>query len=97
MSTITPLPNILEIWMELKDHTLLAELMETKGISARKLALEAGWKSHTYAQRLVRGEVKTLKAEPAARIAYLLGVPFNLLFRTHASERSGQVVQEKAS
>lgn len=83
--------------MELRDHTLLAELMETKKISARTLAREAGWKSHTYLQRLLRGEVKTLKAEPAARIAYRLEVPFTLLFVTRASEDSGQTVQKKAS
>ncbi len=87
--------TIVEIWMELKDHTLLAELMETKKISARKLAEDAGWKSHTYLQRLLRGEVKTLKAEPAARIAYRLEVPFNLLFVTRASTSSGQVVREE--
>jgi transcriptional regulator with XRE-family HTH domain len=92
MSAVTAAPTILEIWMELKDHTLLAELMETKKISARNLATEAGWKSHTYLQRLLRGEVKTLKAEPAARIAYKLEVPFNLLFVTRASTNSGQSV-----
>lgn len=83
--------------MELRDHTLLVELMETKKISARTLARDAGWKSHTYLQRLLRGEVKTLKAEPAARIAYRLEVPFNLLFVTRASEESGHNVQKKAS
>lgn len=69
-----------EIWMELKDPTLLAGLMETKNYSARRLARDAGWSSHTYLQRLLRGEVKTLKPVPAARIAHCLEVPFNLLF-----------------
>lgn len=83
--------------MELRDHTLLAELMETKKISARALARDAGWKSHSYMNRLISGEVKTLKAEPAARIAYRLEVPFTLLFMTRVSEDSGQSDQEKAS
>lgn len=97
VSTITAPPAITEIWMELRDYTLLAELMETKKISARTLARDAGWKSHTYLQRLLRGEVKTLKAEPAARIAYRLEVPFTLLFVTRASEDSGQTDQKKSA
>lgn len=83
--------------MELKDHTLLAGLMETKKISARTLARDAGWKSHTYLQRLLRGDVKTLKPEPAARIAYRLEVPFNLLFETRASEDSAQPERRKSA
>lgn len=81
--------------MELKDRTLLAELMDAKGLSARALAKEADWGSHTYLQRLLRGEVKTLKAEPAARIAYALQVPFNLLFVARASEKDGRNEQER--
>lgn len=91
----TTAPVILEIWMELKDRTLLAELMESRGISARQLARDAGWKSHTYLQRLIRGEVKTLQPEPAARIAYRLEVPFNLLFVTRASEKSEQTSRKE--
>lgn len=93
MSAVLALPQLMEIWMEVKDHTLLKELMETKGISARTLAKDAGWKSHTYLQRILRGEVKTLQPEPAARIAYRLEVPFNLLFVTKASENPAQNVR----
>lgn len=75
-----------EIWMELKDPTLLAGLMEAKGYSARRLARDAGWSSHTYLQRLLRGDVKTLKPVPAARIAHCLEVPFNLLFVSKMSD-----------
>lgn len=95
MNTVSRPTIITEIWMELRDRTLLAELMETKKISARRLALDAGWKSHTYLQRLLRGDVKTLKSEPAARIAYRLEVPFTLLFTTKASEESGQGEPER--
>lgn len=79
-----------ELWMELKDRTLLKELMETQGISARRLALEAGWKSHTYLQRLLRGEAKNVEPVPAARIAHRLQVPFNLLFVTRVSGDASQ-------
>lgn len=84
--------TILEFWMEVKDLTLLKELMETKNVSARRLATEAGWKSHTYLQRLLRGEETTLKAEPAARIAHYLEVPFSLLFVARSSGKTGQDV-----
>lgn len=76
--------------MELKDRTLLAELMDQHDMSARQLARKAGWKSHTYLQRLLRGEVKTLSTEPAARIAHTLKVPFNLLFVTRVSNETVQ-------
>jgi transcriptional regulator with XRE-family HTH domain len=88
-------PSILEFWMEVKDLSLLKELMETKRVSARTLAAEAGWKSHTYLQRILRGEETTLKAEPAARIAYFLEVPFGLLFVARASGKSGHHLQER--
>lgn len=81
--------------MELKDHTLLAELMEEQKKSARHMSRTAGWKSHTYMQRLLRGVERNVKAEPAARIAHELGVPFTLLFRTRVSGDSAQSVRER--
>lgn len=87
--------TILEFWMELTDRTLLAELMKEQGLSARALSLDAGWKSHTYLQQLLRGEKTTLKAEPAARIAHRLGVPFRILFVSRASEIPGQTDRQK--
>lgn len=71
--------------MELKDRTLLASLMEAQRKSARHVARVAGYKSHTYVQRLLRGEAKNLDPAPAARIAHDLGIPFNLLFVTRVS------------
>lgn len=82
-----------ELWMELKDPTLLASLMEAQGKSARYIAKAAGYKSHTYVQRLLRGQAKNLEPTPAARIAHDLGVPFNLLFGTRVSGDSAQNVQ----
>lgn len=81
--------------MELKDASLLAELMDEKGVSARQLAKAAGWKSHSYMNRLLTGEEKTLKTEPAARIAHTLEVPFSLLFRSRVSGDSRQSVRPK--
>lgn len=68
--------------MELVNRELLERLMKTKGVSQRQLAAIAGWKSHTYMQRLARGEVKTLNTDPALRIAHYFGVPVDLLFLT---------------
>lgn len=87
--------KILEFWMEVKDLSLLKELMETKRVSARTLSMEAGWKSHTYLQRILRGEESTLKAEPAARIAHYLEVPFSLLFVARSSGNSAQTASER--
>lgn len=98
MSTKMATRPVMEFWMELKDVSLLASLMETKGISARKLSEAAGWRSHTYLQRILRGGIgapTTMKAEPAARIAHTLEVPFNLLFVARSSEKSAQSVQQK--
>jgi transcriptional regulator with XRE-family HTH domain len=84
-----------ELWMELKDRTLLASLMEAQGKSARHIARVAGYKSHTYVQRLLRGQAKNLEPIPAARIAHDLGVPFNLLFVTRVSGNPAQTVRKE--
>ena len=84
--------------MQLKDPKLLARLMAIQGVSARKLAADAGWRSHTYLQRLLRGEVNTLKVEPAMAIAESLSVPADVLFVTRVdriSERSVRSDQPK--
>lgn len=87
----------LEFWMELKDRELLLELMETQKVSARELAKFAGWKSHSYMNRLLKpvsmGGVDTLKTDPAIRIAYRLGTPVHRLFRTRSSAESAQNVR----
>jgi len=83
--------------MELKDPTFLASVMEEQNKSARHLARIAGYKSHTYVQRLLRGEAKNLEAIPAARIAHDLGLPFNVLFRTRVSGDRARTDRKKAS
>lgn len=79
--------------MELKDRELLMELMQEQGVSGRELARFAGWKSHTYLQRLLReGGPKTLETDPAIRIAFRLGMPVNRLFVTRASGDRAQPI-----
>ena len=102
--TITQIrpPATLEFWMELKDRELLRELIEeqiSKGTlrSKRELSAFAGWKSHTYLQRLLKDDgPKTLETDPAIRIAFRLGVPVHRLFATRMSGESAQTVQRKA-
>lgn len=79
--------------MHLKDPHLLAALMLSKKISGRKISESAGWRSHTYLQRLLRGEVSTLRPEPAIAIAECLGVPTDVLFVTNVSRNSKQPVR----
>lgn len=74
--------------MQLIDHKRLAKLMVIQGISQRELAQAAGWKSHSYMGRLLRGEVKNLETDPALRIAHALGVGVDDLFLVKTSSDS---------
>ena len=83
MSTSTEtLPGI---WMKLTDRKRLAKLMAIQDVSARQLAKAAGWKSHSYMNRLLSGEVSTCEPEPAVRIARHLGVGVDDLFMPRLS------------
>jgi transcriptional regulator with XRE-family HTH domain len=76
--------------MQLKDRKQLAKLMVIQNVSQRDLAKAAGWKTHSYLGRLMRGEVSTLEPEPALRIAKFLGVGVDDLFLTRVSGNTGQ-------
>lgn len=71
--------------MKLHNRKGLQKLMAIQGVSARSLAKAAGWKSHSYMNRLLSGEVSTLEVEPAARIARHLGVGIDDLFMPRLS------------
>lgn len=64
-----------------KDPKILSKLMTIEGVSQRELAAAAGWRSHSYLGRLLRGDARSLEAEPAQRIARRLGVDVDDLFR----------------
>lgn len=81
--------------MELRDRKMLQRLMIVQDVSNRRLALAAGWKSHSYMNRLVKGEVKTLEPEPALRIAKFLGVGVEDLFLTQVSDFNELLGTEK--
>lgn len=79
--------------MLLKDRKQLAKLMVIQGVSARQMARIAGWKSHSYMNRLLSGDVRTLSTDPALRIAHHLGVGVDDLFLVKVSDQSGVRVQ----
>lgn len=83
--------------MLLKDRKQLAKLMVIQGVSARQLASAAGWKSHSYMNRLLSGEARTLSTDPALRIAHRLGVGVDDLFLVRVSSDAGSGVRRKAS
>ncbi|TLF72964.1 helix-turn-helix transcriptional regulator [Nocardia cyriacigeorgica] len=94
MAMSAKIGRIGDLYMELVNREMLERLMKTKGASQRQLAAIAGWKSHTYMQRLIRGEVKTLSTDPALRIAHHFGVPVDLLFLTRMDINPGHTGQK---
>lgn len=83
----TPLP---EIYMKLINVKRLRTLMVVQEVSQRRLAMAAGYKSHAYMGRLMRGEVDTLEPEAALRIARFLGVGVDDLFVPRLSTDTGK-------
>lgn len=76
---------ISEVWMELIDRKRLAKLMAIQDVSQRQLARDIGWKSHTFVQRLLRGEAKTVSPDSACKIAARFGVGVDDLFLVKTS------------
>jgi transcriptional regulator with XRE-family HTH domain len=61
-------------------RTSLRRLLRTKGFTARALSRQMGWKSHSYLNRILAGDVRTVTPDVAVKIAYLLQVPVDLIF-----------------
>ena len=80
-----------DLWMQLKDRKRLLRLIEIQEVSRRDVARAAGWKSHSYFNRICNGEEDTMKPEPALRIAKFLGVAVDDLFLTRVEEKSEQL------
>lgn len=90
MSTRTTAPARTGIWMKLHNRKGLLKLLAIQNVSARQLAKAAGWRSHSYMNRLLNGEVATLEVEPAVRIAKFLGVGVDDLFLVKTSSDGGE-------
>lgn len=76
--------------MQVRDPKMIRKLMTIQGVNYRTLAHHAGYKSHAYLGRLLRGEVKTLDPEAAVRIAKFLGVGVDDLFLVRTSSDGQQ-------
>jgi transcriptional regulator with XRE-family HTH domain len=63
-----------------KDADLLRSLLRAADLTARQLARELGWASHSYLNRVLSGQVRTVRRETAERIAAHLRVPVSLIF-----------------
>ena len=72
--------SVMELYMQVKDADLLRRLLESKQMTARQLSRDMGWKSHSYLNRILSGEIRTVKPEAAVKLAYLLQVPVDLIF-----------------
>lgn len=83
--------------MILRDRKKLARLMVIQEVSQRELARAAGWKSHSYLGRLLRGEAKTLDTDPALRIAHRLMVPVDDLFQIRVDSNPVRKGQKNAT
>jgi transcriptional regulator with XRE-family HTH domain len=86
--------------MRVIDPKKIKKLMLVKQpeVSARELAEAVGYKSHSYVTRILRGEIKTVTPERAARIARYLEVGVDDLFVArlstdvvHSGRRQGAV------
>ena len=97
MSVTSQLSLLGEVYMELRDRKKLARLMIVQEETHRSLSRAAGWKSHSYLGRLLRGEVKTLDTDAALRIAHKLRVPVDDLFLIRVDSIDVQVEPKKKS
>jgi transcriptional regulator with XRE-family HTH domain len=71
--------------MRLHNLKGLRTLMVVQAVSQRRLARAAGYRSHAYMGRLLRGEADTLEPEAALRIARFLQVDLGFLFTPRSS------------
>lgn len=75
----------------------LLKLMLIQGVSQRELATALGWESHTYLGRVLRGKVKAITPEAAARLAHFFEVGMDDLFVAESSSGSRQNAKRGAA
>lgn len=81
--------------MLLRDRKRLARLMAIQDVSGRTLAKAAGYKSHSYVQRLLRGDARWVDDAAGLRIATFLGVDVTDLFALKTSGDTGQIAKQQ--
>lgn len=83
--------------MKVLDPKKIAKLMVIKGVTQRQLAEAAGWESHSYLGRILRGEIKSIRPDPALRIAEYLEVGVDDLFVPRLTSNTAQSVKRKSA
>lgn len=84
--------------MELRDLKRLRTLMAIHdNMSGRDLAEVAGYRSHTYIARVLRGEYKVIGNDHALRIAAYFKVGVDDLFLVKTSSSSEDFLRMKAA
>jgi transcriptional regulator with XRE-family HTH domain len=86
-----------EIYMRVRDPKQIKKLMVIQEVTTRQLASAAGYQTHSYITRILRGEIKTVTPDRAARIAHFFGVGVDDLFVARLSSDAGPTVQKRAS
>jgi transcriptional regulator with XRE-family HTH domain len=81
--------------MRLHNLKGLKTLLVVHDVSQRRLARAAGYRSHAYMGRLLRGEVDTLEPEAALRIARFLQVDADFLFSARPSSGAAHGVHHR--
>ena len=88
-----------ELYMKVLDPKKIVKLMVIQEVTQRELA-EAAWgegASHSYLGRILRGQIKSIQPDPAARIAEYLGVGMDDLFVARLSSSTGQSAKRKSA
>lgn len=81
--------------MRVRDPKKLLKLMAIQEVSARTLAEEIGYSSHSYITRILRGEITTVTPDRAARIARYFGVGIDDLFVARLSSDAGRIDKQR--
>ena len=81
--------------MEVRDLKFLQTLVKSHGMTHRDVAKVAGYSSHSYVGRLMRGQVKRVEPTPAARIARRFEVDVDDLFVRTAARNAGRTNQSR--
>jgi len=97
VSTLKKSQRLPEIYMRVIDPKRIRKLMAIQDVSARTLATEVGYRSHSYINRILSGEITTVTPERAARIARYFGVGVDDLFVPRLSSDAGRSVKRGAA
>ena len=84
-----------ECWMEVRDLEFFQEKIDDSPLNRRQISALVGWRSHSYLNKLYAGKAKTLKPEPAVRMAKVLGERVDRLFVTKVSDGAAQNEQPR--